>query len=464
MQDYRAFRFEQFQVHPAQRRLVVRGCDCAISARTFDLLVALVERRDRLVTQDELLEVVWSDVVVEDNNLAVQVRKLRKILGKESIATVPGRGYRLTARLIDENVSSDAAPANDLLAVDMPPLGRAQDAATVDGMLSNHRLVTLLGPCGAGKTRLALWLARAQARSHGTEVSRAELAGIPSDTSLASHVAAALGVSGRGAASSLAGLLAKLRSRGRLLLILENAECRLEETAVMIATLLQEAPELRILVSSEAPLQLEGEQVARLAGLSVPTSSVSPADAMRHGAVALFVASARERGASFRLDDANAGAVIDACRRLDGLPLAIVLAGACLPRVPLGEWPAMITGALDSLVGDEGTFAERHRSLRAAIAWSCQGLTCAERAALRRLAKLDGPFELMSALQQLAAPGDEPARWAALDALGALVERSFVLVSDDDPPLYRLQNLTRTFIAEPSGSADDVWPWCEASP
>jgi predicted ATPase len=94
---------------------------------------------------------------------------------------------------------------------------------------------------------------------------------------------------------------------------------------VSIATLLQEAPELRILVSSEAPLHLEGEQVARPAGLSVPTNSVSPVDAMRHGAVALFVGSAGERGASFRLEDANAGAVIDACRRLDGLPLAIVL-------------------------------------------------------------------------------------------------------------------------------------------
>jgi len=169
-------RFGRAEVRPSERQLLVDGRPVGLGARAFDVLLALVERRDRIVAKNELLDSVWPGLVVEENNLQVQISSLRKALGPQAIATIPGRGYRFTAALDDESVSQPgasalrstsapeatdarAAPLSNLPA-ELPPLyGRAADLSALRALIESHKLVTVAGAAGIGKTALAQALA-----------------------------------------------------------------------------------------------------------------------------------------------------------------------------------------------------------------------------------------------------------------------------------------------------------------
>src|SRR5688572_17663598 len=157
------YRFGTVEVRPAERRVLVAGAPAAIGARAFDLLVALIENRGRVMTKDELLSLVWPGVVVEENNLQVQVSTLRKLLGAEAISTLPGRGYRFT--LIPDALDDVPAPVrqrrHNLPAELNSFVGRDEEIAEVGALLAASRLVTLTGVGGTGKTRLSLHAASA---------------------------------------------------------------------------------------------------------------------------------------------------------------------------------------------------------------------------------------------------------------------------------------------------------------
>ena len=163
-------RFERFEILPEQRQLLVNGQPVVLGARAFDLLLCLVELRDRVVGKDKLMARVWPGLVVEENNLTVQISALRKLLGGDAIATVVGRGYRFTLPALD-GAEGDSSPVGALL----PPtptapttaphnlpterssfIGREQEISAVRQAVGQHRLVTLTGVGGSGKTRLAL--------------------------------------------------------------------------------------------------------------------------------------------------------------------------------------------------------------------------------------------------------------------------------------------------------------------
>ena len=174
-------RFGQVEVRPDERKLLVQGLPAAVGARAFDLLLTLIERRGRAVTKNELMEVVWPRVIVEENNLQVHISALRKLLGSDVIATIPGRGYRFTATLLgerstaprampdEEQVESAAArghrPSGNL-PERLPALyGREQDLRSLHALLDTQPLVTIVGAGGIGKTRLAQALAH-ELRGH----------------------------------------------------------------------------------------------------------------------------------------------------------------------------------------------------------------------------------------------------------------------------------------------------------
>ena len=156
------YRFGAVEVRPAERQVLVEGKPAALGARAFDLLLALIDGRDRVVGKSELLDRVWPGVIVEENNLQVQVSTLRKILGAQAVATIPGRGYRFT--LLPEG--SDAPPSCPLPARshNLPAaldtfIGREDEIREIKALLGAARLVTLIGAGGTGKTRLALQVA-----------------------------------------------------------------------------------------------------------------------------------------------------------------------------------------------------------------------------------------------------------------------------------------------------------------
>src|SRR6266567_6013609 len=155
-----AYRFGQFELNPASRELLVEGQPAALGTRAFDLLLALIERRNRLVSKDELLELAWPGLVVEENNLQVQVSALRKILGDRVIKTVAGRGYQFTA----ETTQPSSWGLAELQKHNLPRLltrfiGHEAELDEYAKIVATNRLVTLTGVGGCGKTRLAVELA-----------------------------------------------------------------------------------------------------------------------------------------------------------------------------------------------------------------------------------------------------------------------------------------------------------------
>src|SRR5215475_7727172 len=190
------YRFGRFELQTVERRLLESGVPVHVRRRTFDLLVALVERRGNLVTKDELFERVWPRVVVEQNALQRQISVLRKVLGADAIATVAGSGYRFTPEVTYVDTTPTAgvlAPKHNLPQQLTSFIGREKEIAELNQLLGDTRLLTLTGAGGCGKTRLALEVAADLVPAYRDGVWLVELASI-SDPRLVPHaVADALG-------------------------------------------------------------------------------------------------------------------------------------------------------------------------------------------------------------------------------------------------------------------------------
>lgn len=459
------------ELQPRERRLLVDGEPAALGSRAFDLLLALVEQPGTLLTKNQLLERVWPGLVVEENNLAAQISALRKVLGGEVIATIPGRGYRFTARI--ETAASAAAP----VAAPAPPtapapdaaklqtnlpatltalVGRAEDMAALGELIGQHRLVSIVGAGGMGKTTLALHLTANRQAAYRHGVCWVELASVTDAEALPSAIAAAIGVDiGRGdALKGLCGALAPLT----MLLTLDNAEQVVDGVARVTQAVLDKAPGVRFVVTTQAPLKLAAELVYRIGPLTVPQGPLPAEQALGFSAVALFVERARLADARFTLTDANAPAVIELCRQLDGLALAIELAAARAPMLGVQRLASSMGDRLRLLTSNRNRIAPaRQQTLRAALEWSHGFLEEREQTVFRRLSVFAGSASL-TLVQQVVpdAPGEGDLdgsldEWAVLDALALLVDRSLVLaLTPDDAaePRYRLLDSPRLFARE----------------
>jgi len=348
--DDEPLRFGRFEIRPAERVLRVAGEEVIVGARAFDVLLALAQRRDRVVTKQELLDLVWPDVVVEEHNIATQISSLRKLLGAQAIATVPGRGYRFTASPDDGavEVPTPIAPAiyppaaarTHLPHQLTPLLGRDEDMHALAALLERHRLVTVVGAGGMGKSLLVQHLLRGHGDKYPHGACWVELANVSDAAVLPARIADALGVR-PGTGEPLAGLCIAVAPL-TLLVALDNAEHLLADVAVTAAALLNAAPGLRLIVTSQAPLSVAAEQVYRVGPLAVPQGPLPAALAQTFGAVALFTERARGTDAHFVLSNDSAPAAIELCQQLDGLPLAIELAAVRAPLLGVRQLAASL--------------------------------------------------------------------------------------------------------------------------
>jgi predicted ATPase/DNA-binding winged helix-turn-helix (wHTH) protein len=458
--------FNPYRLVPAQRLLECGGATVRLGGRAFDMLVSLVERRDRIVSKVELMDLVWPKLVVEENNLQVQIVALRKLLGHPAIATVPGRGYRFTLPVVVEGaaeatgLADEAPPAEEgarrrtNLLQWLPVLyGRDQDLATLLELSARHDLVTVAGPGGIGKTRLAQAAAAARIADLPGGAWWVELASLTEPALVPNAVALALGVGLGGAGDATAAVIAGLPSQPALL-VLDNAEHLLPGVVDFLARVRPAAPHLRLLVTSQETLHVAGEHVFRPEPLALPEGD-DPERIGDSGAVALFVARAQAADRRFVLDAGNRAAVADVCRRLDGIPLAIELAAARIPLLGIEGLRSRLDQRFNVLTsGDRGSL-RRHQTLRAALEWSYQLLSTPEQAVLRRLGVFAGGFTLEAA-QQVAEDEHGIDRWDVLEHLGALVDKSLVRAEGDALPRYRMLETTRLFALERLIESDEA--------
>jgi predicted ATPase/DNA-binding winged helix-turn-helix (wHTH) protein len=447
------YRFGRFRLLPDEGRLLVDGEPARLGARALALLGALVERRERAVTRDELFDLVWPGRVVEDQNLKVQVVALRKVLGASAIATIPGRGYRFSIPLDDAPVPVTAPiseqPSRNLPAEPSTLHGRVADIVTVLGLLSEHRIVTVVGPAGIGKTRLAQAVAHQLRARFADGVYLIELAPLADGALVVSTVARALGLgASRETAEDLAGALSSLS----LLIALDNCEHVIAAAGQLVAAIRKLAPRVAVVTTSQEPLHIPGEQVFRLGALAVPPGPLA-SHALDYGAIALFVERAKAADRRFELTSENVAAVIEICRRLDGIPLAIELAAARVPSLGVAGICARLDDRFQLLTRGPRGAPNRHQTLRNALDWSHGLLTTGARVVFRRVGVFAGSFSLASA-QRVAAR--EPANeWTTLDDLAELVDKSLVVADGRDEPRYRLLESTRAYAREALANASE---------
>ena len=455
---------EAFEVRPAQRRVLLHGAAVALGARAFDLLVVLIERRERVVRKDELMALVWPGLVVEENNLTVHIAALRKALGHDTIATVSGQGYRFAATLVDRaGPGPDFAPLIPVKRHNLPAerssfIGRGPQIDATRQILATHRLATLTGMGGVGKTRIALQVAAQELPRFADGVFFVDLAPVSGAPFVAQAVAAACGLSASdrpadGMRPVHSSLLRALAPR-ICLLVMDNCEHVLDASAELIDLLLSHCAGLSVLATSREVLALEGEQV-----LSVPPLALPLADRPEEltDAVLLFAERARAAHAAFTLDGENLRAVTDICRRVDGIPLAIEFAAARAAHLSPQELAERLDGRLELLGGGRRRLG-RQQTLVATLDWSHELLSEREQALFRRLAVFPDAFT-MRALDALC--GALPEGAGVLALMASLVAKSLVAMSPDDAgdTRFRLLEVVRLYALDKLDAAGETAAW-----
>jgi predicted ATPase/DNA-binding winged helix-turn-helix (wHTH) protein len=459
------YRFGRFRLLPEQRQLLDADASVKLGSRAFDILVALVEQRDRPIPKRELMDRVWPKLVVEENNLQVQIVALRKILGSDAIATIPGRGYRFTVPVEVANPMAER-PRPSLSAEGpqgtsrdsnvqsrAPTLyGRDNDIAAVRALLEQRALVSIVGAGGIGKTRLAQVIAEVLRDQFADGVYMVELAAVNDPGLVAGEVARPLGIqlSTQRPAVEVIGAALALQST---LVVLDNCEHLLGSVAPVAHAMSRAGPGVRVLVTSQEPLKIGDEHVFRLDPLAVPAEQDFK-DAQDFGAIQMFVARAQAVDPQFELIEDNRAAVIEVCRRLDGIPLALELAAARLPLLGIEGLRSRLDERFHVLTGGSRFALRRHQTLRAALDFSHGLLSPAEQAVFRRLGTFAGSFALESA--QRVCADDSIDAWNVLDCLSGLVDKSMVVARGDKFSRLQLLETTRAYALEKLADAGET--------
>jgi predicted ATPase/class 3 adenylate cyclase len=351
---------------------------------------------------------------------------------------------------------------NNLPVEPTPLLGRDDIVAAVSALLRREdvRLVTLTGPGGIGKTRLANHVAAELIGDFSDGVWLVRLSRLSDPTRVVPTIAQTLEVPEAAGRSIAEGVREHLAARD-LLLVLDNFE-QVVGAAAELAALLKTSPRLKLLVTSRVPLHVRGEREYAIPPLSLPTADgKTDADTLtQYEAVALFVQRAQAARADFTVKAANAPAIAEICRRLDGLPLAIELAAARIKLLPPETLLARLTSQLSVLTGGARDLEERQQTMRATIAWSEGLLTPAERTLLQRLAVFVGGATLEEIEAVCVAPaGAAPLSGAVLDGLAALLDHSLLRQREElgGVPRFHMLHVIREFALEQlaaSGEAD----------
>jgi predicted ATPase len=424
--------FGNFHLFLTQRILMEGKRRVRLGSRALETLLVLLEHTGEVVTKNCLMERIWPGIVVEEGTLRVHIAALRKVLGDDRegrrfIENVTGHGYRFIAPVVPFEPS---VPASDLI-------GRQNTVASLMRQLPERRVVTVTGPGGMGKTRVALEAARNLEASFEDGVCCVDLSQVKDPACVGSAVATALDLRAPGA-----------DPLQRSLLVLDSCEHVIESATRLVEAIVRRSPHVHVLATSREPLRTEGEWVYRLAPLELPERRAeSTSLALGYPAIQLFVERAMAASNSFALHDGNTALVALICRELDGLPLAIELAAACMDRMGLRTLAGELGDRLQILKNARRTAAPRQRTLRSNLDWSYEILTPAEQRLLRRLAVFACAFDSSCAVAVGTLSDLEPA--AIQDHLADLAAKSLLVTEvRGDDVFYRLPDTTRVYALE----------------
>ncbi len=344
----------------------------------------------------------------------------------------------------------------------LPFVGREREVIEVKRELTMTRLLTLIGAGGAGKTRLALEVARDLIGAYLDGIWVVELATLSDPELVPQAVASTLGVREKPGGTLTEGLIDFLRTKD-LLLVLDNCEHLVDATAGLTNTLLSNCLRLKLLATSREALRVSGEVVWQVPSLSVPEpeKSTSVEDLKRFEAVRLFAERARLRRPSFRLTEQNGRAVAEICRRLDGIPLALELAAARVGMLSVKQISERLDNSLVLLCSASRTIEHRHQTLRGTLEWSYGLLSEMEKKLFERLSVFLGSWTLEAA--ETVGAGGAIGKEAVLDLLECLTDKSLVViieVGDEDIPRYRLLEPVRQYAREKLEESGEVAATC----
>ena len=424
MPTSRLLAFGQFRLDPAEQVLKKNDQRLSLRPKSFRVLNHLVRNAGRLVTKEELLSDVWRGSFVGDGVIKSSITEIRRVLGDKPeapqfIQTVSRRGYRFVGPVLLGNLP---VPRTSFV-------GREGEIQAVERLLKSQRLITLHGPPGTGKTRLAIRIASDLLPEMPHGAWWIDIAVASDATRLERAVAGVWDLHDREELSLSDSLAAALKERA-LLLLFDNCEHLLEACASLADRLLSSCPNLKILATSREPLGVTGETLWSVSTLSVsvPDLSARPDEPTESEAVMLFVERAKTACPSFAISDDNRQVIATICEKLDGLPLAIELVAACVRALTPDEIAAHL-GEVLTLPG-QGSEVDlrRHRTLTAALDWSADLLSSKERLLFPQLSVFAGGFSL--AAVEAVCSGPDLEATALLDLMVRLVDHSLVVVSD----------------------------------
>lgn len=390
------FLFGPFELDPHRLELRRDGARLQLGARTCRVLLALVERAGRVVSPAELLAAAWPGVYVEEINIRVHIVALRKALsgvGRDvEITTIPREGYLLSASVsVADGAETPAAPRSRPPKRLAPIVGREDDLARIGQLLAVHRIVTIIGAGGIGKTALAL---AAIEQPGGADAERVFVDFSTSVSSL--HVTARIveALELEGTPNDVNAHILRALERRNILLVFDNCEHVIEGVASIVVGLTNGTDGVSILATSREPLLVPGERVFSLEPLSCAPEGapLTTESAMHYAANQMFVEAACLRSNAFAVNDSNALLLSEVCRRLDGIPLAIELAAAANDTMTIGELARRLDDRFDILTRGMRTALPRHRTLQAAIDWSYDALNTNQALLMRRLGVFPGKF------------------------------------------------------------------------
>jgi predicted ATPase/DNA-binding SARP family transcriptional activator len=416
---------------------------------------ALVAELEALVAERPLRERLWQQLIVALYRSGRSAEALRRAEDhrrrfREELGLEPSPGLReLEARVLadDPTLLAPVAATRRTTARHLPAeatalVGRGDELDDLVERVRTDRLVTLTGPGGVGKTRLAIRLATELWDELGGEVFVVELAPVLDPGSTVAAIATALDIQQRQHLSVEETLVEYLRGR-RALLVLDNCEHLLETVAPLANRLLSECPDITIVATSREVLGLPGEHVWRVGPLALAPEGADDHAVAASAAVQLFADRAAAARPGFALGPANTAAVAEIVRRLDGLPLAIELAAARVRAMSPAALAERLDQRFDLLAGAQTAMIERHRSLQDLVAWSHDLLGPDEQRLFSRLCLFAGSFPL-DAVEGICA-GEDLQVEQVPGLVANLVDKSMVQVVDPDRDRYRLLETLREF-------------------